>query len=401
MPGQHAPAMNARRGKLQVVIAGGGVAALETALALRSLAEERVAIQLIGAEPHFWYRPLSVVEPFGGGRIQPLELTDLASACGVEFDLAVLASVDPAGRVVHTEAGASYEYDALVIACGARLRDAVAGAFTFRGPADSAIVARLLEQLESGGRGCLVFAVPAGATWPLPLYELALLTAAHLADREVQVEIALVTPEEAPLAIFGSEASLAVSRLLELRNIAVHLGRSPFSVDGGVLTLSPSGSIPADHVVALPRLAGRSIPGLPCDSGGFIRTDMQGRVIGLDDVYAAGDATAFPVKQGGLAAQQADAVAEVIAADAGAPITPQPFRPILRGLLLTGGRPAYLCAEIGGGAGETTRVATEALWWPPGKIVGRYLAPFLAERAKVSPSPLSETHRPLSIEVGL
>jgi hypothetical protein len=30
-------------------------------------------------------------------------------------------------------------------------------------------------------------------------------------------------------------------------------------------------------------------------------------------------------------------------------------------------------------SGETSTVSEEALWWPPGKIVGRYLGPFLAQ----------------------
>ena len=90
----------------------------------------------------------------------------------------------------------------------------------------------------------------------------------------------------------------------------------------------------------MPRLVGPSLRGIPAERDGFIHTDPHGRVPGLEDVFAAGDATTFPVKQGGLAAQQADAVAEAIAASVGADIDPQPFRPILRGTLLTGGRGA-------------------------------------------------------------
>lgn len=391
-----------RRDKLRVLIAGGGVAALETALALRSLAEERVAIRLIAPEPYFWYRPLSVLTPFGGKHVQPLEVADLARDCGADIDLGALASVDAVAHVARTATGAEYEYEALVIACGARLRDALAGAFTFRGPGDSAAIAGLLDEFESGAGGRLVFAVPAGATWPIPLYELALLTAAHFAGRGVHgVEIALVTPEEAPLALFGAEASAVVARLLEQRGITVHLGRSPVSVDGGMLTLSPTGSLPADRVVALPRIEGRAIPGVPYDNDGFVPTDTSGRVVGLTDVYAAGDATTFPVKHGGLAAQQADAVAEAIAAEAGAPVTPKPFRPILQGLLLTGGVPTYMRAELAGGVGETTSVGTDPLWWPPGKIVGRYLAPFLAEKADVVLAAPGDISDALPVEVEL
>src|SRR6185295_2868510 len=99
-----------------------------------------------------------------------------------------------------------------------------------------------------------------------------------------------------------------------------------------------------------------------------------------DGVLAAGDATTFPVKQGGLATQQADAAAATIAHELGALVEPRPFVPVLRGLLLTGGAPLYLRAELDAtgvprAAGTRTRrlageVSSRALWWPPGKIAG-------------------------------
>jgi NADPH-dependent 2,4-dienoyl-CoA reductase/sulfur reductase-like enzyme len=100
----------------------------------------------------------------------------------------------------------------------------------------------------------------------------------------------------------------------------------------------------------------------------------------LPGVFAAGDATTFPVKQGGLAAQQADAAAETIAASVGIEIDPQPFRPILRGVLLTGGSPRYLRSQITGGTGDDSTISKDALWWPPNKLAGRYLAPYLSSR---------------------
>ena len=106
-------------------------------------------------------------------------------------------------------------------------------------------------------------------------------------------------------------------------------------------------------------------------------------------VWAAGDGLAFPVKFGGLAAEQADAAAQAIAALAGADVTPEPFRPVLRGRLLTGRSERFLHHVAGGGGGEGT-VADHALWWPPGKVAGRRLAPYLAERdgtAAGAPAP--------------
>ena len=99
----------------------------------------------------------------------------------------------------------------------------------------------------------------------------------------------------------------------------------------------------------------------------------------LRNVYAAGDITTFPIKQGGIAAQQAVAAARSIAADAGAPVVPEPFDPILRGLLLTGDQDRYLRADVEGGRGAATIVDADPLWWPPGKLAARYLTPFLAQ----------------------
>ena len=115
-------------------------------------------------------------------------------------------------------------------------------------------------------------------------------------------------------------------------------------------------------------------------SDDFIPVDAVGRVTGLEDVYAAGDITTFPVKQGGLAAQEADVAAARIAADAGADVAPQTFEPVLRGLLLSGS-PLYFRAEVSGGRGPASTADPEPLWWPAAKIASRYLSPYLAEHA--------------------
>ena len=147
----------------------------------------------------------------------------------------------------------------------------------------------------------------------------------------------------------------------------------------GRLVLHPGErTLEAERVVALPRAVGPRLPGLPADARGFIPTDLHGRVPDVDAVWAAGDAIAFPVKQGGLASQQADAAAESIAALAGAELEPRPYRPVLRGMMLTGRGKAWMRHQpAGGGEGAAVR---RALWWPPTKIAGRYLSPYLAAR---------------------
>ena len=364
-----------------MVIAGGGVAGLEAALALQALAPSLADVEIVAPEHHFWYRPLAVAEPFEAARVLRFELAELAAGAGAVFTPGSVTAVDPVARVVETAEGGKIEYDALVLALGATPRVAVPGAFTFRGPADSEGFRRLLDGAAALSDARLVFVVPPGTVWPLPLYELALMTACEARDRGSGLSVALATSESAPLELFGEAASEAVAARLADRGVELHTGRYAVAFEDGTLTMILGEPLAADRVVALPRLEGPRLAGVPQTQDGFVQTDAHGRVRGLESVYAAGDLTAFPVKQGGVAAQQADAAAQALAATLGATVRPEPFRPVLRGLLLTGDTPAYLRTELRGGHGQTSVAATETLWWPPGKIVGRYLAPFLAERA--------------------
>ena len=385
----------------RVVIAGGGVAGLEAALALRALAAERVSIELIGPEPHFWYRPLSVAEPFELGETNRYELAALASAAGATFTLGTLEGVDAARHEAETSVG-TIPYDILLVAVGAVPVEAVPGALTFRGPADADKIRTLLEELAAGAVHRVAFAVPWGAVWSLPIYELALMTAAHLAAHQIEgVELMLVTPEEEPLQLFGPVGSEAVGQLLDERGITLLTGSHPTEFADGELRLVPEGPIELDRVVALPRLRGPRLDGLPQTLDGFVPIDAHGRVRGVDDVYAAGDITSFPVKQGGIATQLADTAAEAIAQAAGVDLRPEPFRPVLRGLLLTGGQPRYIRHELTG-VGQADTVSPDPLWWPPAKIVGRHLAPFLAGFAGVEsqPEPLAAPET-IRIEVEL
>ncbi len=139
---------------------------------------------------------------------------------------------------------------------------------------------------------------------------------------------------------------------------------------------------------------------MPDAGRGFVPTNQHGRVEGRENVFAAGDITTFPLKQGGIATQQADAAAASIAALAGAPVRPRPFRPVLRGLLLTGLSPRFMSASL---LDDSSEVDTEPLWWPPAKIVGRYLAPFLAEHIGLSaePPPGALAASPVQVDVEL
>lgn len=363
----------------RVLIAGGGVAALEALLALRALAGERVAPLLFAPDPVFRYRPLSVTEPFDDTAPRQLELAEIADELGAEFVRDSLAGVDPSAALVRTGEGRELAYDSLLVAVGAQGGTTVPGALSFWDSADRGAFRQVLDELGAGAIRHLAFAVPASIAWPLGLYELALLTAARVHERELAgVKLTLVTPEARPMSVFGEQASAAIARLLADAGVELVLDAVPRRFEAGTLALDGAPAIACDQVVSLPIPEVAPIPGLPQDPRGFIAVDRFGGVLGLERVYAAGDATTFPVKQGGIATQAADAAASAIAADAGAPVDPQPFQPVLRGALLTEWGPRFLRSRTRDLSAAASR---SALWWPPAKIAGKYLAPYLSRRA--------------------
>jgi sulfide:quinone oxidoreductase len=139
--------------------------------------------------------------------------------------------------------------------------------------------------------------------------------------------------------------------------------------------------MPADRVVAAPLLRGQRLVGIPTNRSGFVPTDSFGRVEGLDDVFAVGDMTSFPIKHGGLATEQADRVAHVVAGSYGFTCKGLRASRVLRLRLLGADRPLFLRAELD----QLGRVSNAALEHGDGayatrsKVSGRYLVPYLVQ----------------------
>jgi sulfide:quinone oxidoreductase len=366
---------------VHVVVAGAGVAGLEAVIALRSLAGDRVSITLLAPEHDFVYSPLSVGEPFALGQARRIPVAEFADEFRVDLRRDSLASVHSEAHSVGLGNGEDLGFDKLIVAQGAERVPAYEHAMTFRGQEDTEAVHGLVLDVEGGYSRSIAFVVPTGVAWTLPLYELALMTAHRANEMSAAMELTFVTPEERPLAIFGPEASAEVERLLEEAGIAVHCSSGAEIPAKGMVVLHPGGEqLSAERIVALPIMKGREIPGLPSDAQGFLPIDRNARVGGRADIYAAGDGTNFPLKQGGIACQQADAAAEHIARAAGVPLEVHPFRPVLRGKLLTGGKARYLTHDVSHMTGGEDQASEHVLWWPPTKVAGRYLAPYLAAR---------------------
>ncbi len=371
-------------GAAKVLIVGGGVGAIEAAIALRELAGEKAEVEICAGRGDFVYRPFAVGEPYGASRVLRYDLEGIARRCGARFRLENVGWIDTALRCAHTHDGSEVPYDYLIVACGSRLLWSVPGATTFWGVADEGEVQEVVSRLREGRLRRLVFTMPGGHGWALPAYELALLAATELERSAIRgTELTVVTPEDGPLRIFGRRASEQVAELLAEHRIEVLTGTHPVRYERGALAIVPGEEIEADAVISLPRLEGRRIEGLPYDPAGFIPVDDHSRIAGLADSFAVGDVTNFPVKQGGIATQQADVAVEAIAAELGCEVEAEPLDPVLRGILWTGAKPRYLFGWLGGGHGETS-VASDRPPWPidnPSKLIGRYLTPFLNELA--------------------
>ena len=314
--------------------------------------------------------------PQGQARRYPL--APIISDAGARLVTDELAWVDPDKQVAHTKGDVELEYDRLVLALGAKAVPRYQHAVTIDAAHMDEILHGVIQDVEGGYIKSLAFLAPGRMAWPLPLYELALMTAGRAYDMGVEVAVTLVTPEDAPLAIFGQNVSSTVAGLLGRAGIQTIHSAYAEVPSAGELVINPGDRrLHVNRVIALPELYGPSVRGIPLSEHGFLRVDPYGHVLDVEHIYAAGDCTEFPVKHGGVSSQQADTVALSIAAGAGAQVTPERFHPVIHGMLLTGDKPLYLTAQITGGHGFSSEISDTPAWEPPSKIATKYLAPYL------------------------
>jgi sulfide:quinone oxidoreductase len=344
---------------------------------------------------------MTVTEPFSFGGARHYPLAPILADAGAKQLVDELSWIEPKKNTLHTTGEEAIVYDALILALGARAHPRYAHGTTIDDRRLDETLHGLIQDIEGGYIHSMAFVSPGRMAWPLPLYELALMTAGRAYDTQAELTTTIVTPEDSPLAIFGQTASDAVSELLQHANVQTITSAYAEVPEGNEVVINPGNRrLKVDRVVALPELSGPGVRGIPLGENGFIPVDQHGHVREVNGpIYAAGDAIDFPIKQGGLGAQQADAAAESIAALAGAPVTPKPFDPVIHAKLLTYGEPLYLTAQISGGHGFSSEASHTPSWSPPSKIAARYLAPYLdkldkaADAARDSGAPLQTGER--------
>jgi sulfide:quinone oxidoreductase len=368
--------------RFRVVICGGGIAAAEGLLRLRRLAGDAVDVTLIAPNDELHYRAVAVQEPFARPRARQYPLRRLTQDADAEWIQAALEWVDADGQVVHTAEGQSAPFDALLLAVGGRSSVPFEHVTVFDDARADDTFQGLVDDVEEGYTKLVALLVPDGPAWPLPVYELALMTAERAyASGQDDVQVTVVTPEPAPLAAFGERASGAVGEVLEQGRVRVLTGSHAEVPAARRLVVQPAGTeLSPERIVALPQVTGPSIRGVPAVEGGFIPIDGHCRVAGLGEhVFAAGDATNFPIKHGGLGAQQADTAAAGIAALHGSAPPPGPIEPVIRGVLLTGREPLYLTARVVDGAAVDSEITRERPWAEDHKVITEELGEYLSK----------------------
>ena len=323
--------MPTERDKLRVLIVGGGIAALETVLALHDLAGERVAITLLAPNDEFVYRPMTVREPFAYARAARYPLASILGESGAEHVADKLDHVDPETQTVHTEGGASLEYDALVLALGAKLYPRFEHAITIDdGRMDEALhglIQDVEERLpeERRVRRAWAHGMAAAAVRARPHDRRSGIRRGRRArcdDRDPRGRAA------GGLRQGGQRWRRAAAR--RQRDPHDHLGvrGDTRSRRGRDQPRRPPAACRARRRAAGALRAGRRAACRSANTASSLSTGFC-RVPGAGPVFAAGDAVDFPIKQGGVGSQQADVVAESIAALAGAEIEPHAFEPVI------------------------------------------------------------------------
>lgn len=367
-----------------VVICGGGTAGIEALLRLRPLAGDSVEVTLLCPQEQLFYRPDAVLQPFTMDPMHPYPIRRIAADTGARWLRDSLAWVDPINRTAHTATGAEFAYDALLLAVGGRELSPPEHMDVFSDHSSAGMYRGIVEDIEAGRITQIAYVRPEQPSWPLPLYELALLTAQRAREVNAQLDIAFITREPQPLHAFGREASQAVMQLFHDARIDLHTGVDVTMPGPRHLILQPGGTqLYPDRTITLPTITGPNIRGIP---GGavdrFVSVDAYCRVLHSDGrIFAAGDATSLPLKHGGIGAQQADTAAAGIAHLAGAAGPAAPLRPVIRGELLTGSAPLYLSAHLIHGDdhadGSRSELYDHPPWLEDEELVAAELAPYL------------------------
>lgn len=362
-----------------ILIAGSGPGALEAALALSGSDQIDAQVTLISPQTEFLYRPNLVMEPFGVAQTARYSVGEIIASPDVQQWQGTIERVDPAAGKAWSPEGDEFVFDAMIVATGARPTETLSDpAITLGLPGSMDEVKRVVAEIDTGAIANVAFVRPDGPSYSLPAYEMALMAAERAqAQSGQQVSIGVVTPEVAPLESFGEENSLRVAEFCQQLGVIVRTSSSALAYDGRTLTLADGTELAVDRVVAIPALTPSVPDGIPTDPSGFVAVGPDQLVNGTSNIYAVGDITNFPFKQGGLASEEADAAAAAIEVAHGTRGERSDFSGEVRGILLTTSGRLIMRARVSAEGSES--LPAEQTSEPLQKIDSRLLAQRLSE----------------------
>jgi sulfide:quinone oxidoreductase len=320
----------------KVVVAGGGFAGLEAAIAARAAGFETT---LVSDRSFLYVYPISIWVATGERQTSDvcLDLPDVARRHGFTFVEGRVEAVSGARRAV-TVGGAELAADHLVLAIGARQLRPKGVEHTHALGGDPQNAARLREALDAllakgGGRIAMGFggnpkdgsAVRGGPVFELMFNVENLLRKRGLRDK---FELTFFAPMPSPGDRMGKKAAGAARAMLTKRGVGMRLGKKITAFEQGAVLFEDSSKLEADLVVFLPAGEGHPVlvaSDLPKNEAGFVSIDEGCAVPGFPGVWAIGDSAAlegpdFRAKQGHLAEVMARvAVANLAASAAGRP----------------------------------------------------------------------------------
>jgi sulfide:quinone oxidoreductase len=361
----------------RILIVGGGIAGLEAGLALRGLGGDGVAPTLVSPGFEFSMHTHGLGTPRAGRRMPSVPLEEILHGLDIGHVGGIASGVETDARRVRLLTGEVLDYDGLLLAIGGVPFPAFAHGVTFERPGDPAAFEELLKEVDLGLVEDVAFVVPDATIWALPAYELALALRAWAQRHARRVRVRVVTAEDSPLELFGAAAATAVRAALERADIGLVAGSAPIVISDTTM-LAGGRWVTAGRIVALPRVAGPRLRGVPCDADGFILVDADGGIAGCRGAFAVGDAAAQDRRQGGLAAQQADRAARCLLRQADIAVAAPDPHSVLRGVLITPDGPLFLRSTGAWGLpGAESAASFTPLWDQPTDVVTRWLGPHL------------------------
>lgn len=312
----------------RVVVLGGGFAGLETLFYLRHVLGEDVDLALVSDREHFLFLPDLVYVPVGRSPAAlRVPLVRLARRLDFELVTGRAVEVSPFARTVRLADRRALFGDFLVVATGAATQPGAIPGLREHGHGlashEEALalrqaLARLVGDARRREAKRLLFAVPPGAAFAGPLYELALLADLWLRRRGVReaVELAWLTAERRYLEAYGPRLDAVVSEAFAAHGIVAAREVELASVEPGRARLAGGEVHPFDLLVGLPGCAAaQPFDSLPLGEGGFVEVDAASRLVaGHEGVFAVGDAAQAATRRIPLALLQADAAAAHVVA---------------------------------------------------------------------------------------